>query len=187
MWNSCLSSSSLRKAPINSMSWGWLCIAREGKCARCTVKKESIVTDPFKKTCNVMIEYLMVLCLRKTTHFLKDPIQCLSPYKNASFLPFALKLVKIWTKLSLSRFLNIQQSHRVVNCDVVTHDKKMRLAIFKYLAIISKEYKKRYYFSFKITSLAVLSQKGERREPIRFGAHFSKNWNNLSLLDEVWA
>ena len=30
--------------------------------------------------------------------------------------------------------------HRLVNCDVVTHDKKMRLAIFNYLAIISKEY-----------------------------------------------
>ena len=43
--------------------------------------------------------------------------------------------------------------------DVVTHDLKMSLdGIFNSLAMISKEYENRHYFSFKITSLAVLSR-----------------------------
>ena len=61
-----------------------------------------------------------------------------------------------------------------MNRDVATHGKKMGLAIFNFLVLISKKYQSRDYFSFKNISFALLSQKGERREPIRFRANFSK-------------
>ena len=64
--------------------------------------------------------------------------------------------------------------HRLVNRDIAPHGKKMGLTIFNFLVLISKEYQRRHYFSFRNISLARLSQKGERREPIRFRADFSK-------------
>ena len=50
----------------------------------------------------------------------------------------------------------------------------MELAAFDFLVSISKEYQSRHYFSFKNISFVLLSQKGERRELIRFRANFSK-------------
>ena len=61
-----------------------------------------------------------------------------------------------------------------MNRDVATHGKKMWLAIFYFLVLISKKYQSRQYFSFKHISFALLIKKGERREPIRFRAIFSK-------------
>ena len=64
-----------------------------------------------------------------------------------------------------------------MNRDVVTHGKKMGLAAFNFLVSISKEYQSKHYFSFKNTSFILLSQTGERREPIIFRANFSKKYH----------
>ena len=61
-----------------------------------------------------------------------------------------------------------------MNRDVATHGKKMGLAVFNFLALTSKGYRSKDYFSSKNESFVHLSQKGERREPIRFRANFSK-------------
>ena len=64
--------------------------------------------------------------------------------------------------------------HRLVIRDVATHGKKIGLAIFIFSALIAKGYRNRHYFSLKNISFVHLSQKGERREHIRFRANFSK-------------
>ena len=61
-----------------------------------------------------------------------------------------------------------------MNCDVGTHDTKMRIAISNFLSKISREYQNRPYFSFKNIPFAPLKQKRERREPIRFRAYLKK-------------
>ena len=63
----------------------------------------------------------------------------------------------------------------------MTHDTKMRLAIFSYLASISKEYQISPYFSFKNISFALLKQKGERIEPIKLDlGHISQKIGIIS-------
>ena len=64
--------------------------------------------------------------------------------------------------------------HRLVNRDVATHDKKFGLAIFNFLAIVSKGHLSRHCFSLINVSFVHLNQKGERREPIIFRANFQK-------------
>ena len=66
------------------------------------------------------------------------------------------------------------REHRLVIRDVATHGKKIGLAIFIFSALIAKGYRSRHYFSLKNISFVHLSQKGERREHIRFRANFSK-------------
>ena len=69
--------------------------------------------------------------------------------------------------------------HRLVNRDVATHFKKMGFAIINLLIIISKEYQNRNYLASKNIFFVHLNKKGERREPIRIGANFSKKINIL--------
>ena len=64
--------------------------------------------------------------------------------------------------------------HRLVNRDVATHGKKFGLAIFNFLALISKGHRSRHCFSLINVSFVHLSKKRERREPIIFRAIFSK-------------
>ena len=61
-----------------------------------------------------------------------------------------------------------------MNRDVATHGKKMGLAIFNSIQLTSRGYQSGDYLSSKNVSFIHLSQKGERREPIRFRANFSK-------------
>ena len=68
----------------------------------------------------------------------------------------------------------VRLMHRLVNRDVATHGKKFGLAIFNFLALISKGHRSRHCFSLINVSFVHLSKKRERREPIIFRAIFSK-------------